>query len=145
MMKTNNPLRLLAMLFVATGLLIFAGCSASENGHNDMCPIDIIGLSLDDPTRISGTWRWVEGRLDDCSSSTHRDDGSLRFRITGDSVFVIEGTFEGTKAHKLVVREGTLGGFFLDMSGYVVLLSPGDTLIVDARYRDLGQGLFVRE
>ncbi len=119
----------------------------SENGQDDVCPLEILGLSLDDPSLVSGTWKWVEGRMDNCTQTTLRDVGEpLRFRIAGDSVFVIGRTFEeGINAYKLEVREGTLGGYFLEMAGYVVLLSPGDTLIVDARYRDQGQGLFVRE
>ena len=121
-------------------------CSMSGDVDIDNCPLDIIGLSLENPSLIAGTWRWVEGRMEDCSVNKKRDGGDLRFKITGDSVFVISGIFEqGKDSYKLEARAGVLGGSFLDMSDNVVLLSSGDTLIVDARFRDAGQALFVRE
>ena len=86
----------IALVIISFSFLQF-NCSMSEDVDIYNCPLEIIGLSLEDPRLIAGTWRWVEGRMEDCSVNKKRDGGDLRFKITGDSVFVISGIFEQGK------------------------------------------------
>jgi len=130
-----------------TLVLLLRGCSLFDKSIVPICPVDISNLSLNDPQRITGSWRWIASRSDDCKEFIDRPVG-LRLLITQDSVYWTD-EFENseTRSYALTMRETNLkdGRYFLSFDEAVVFLTDGDTLLVDNRHRDRSQGLFIRE
>ncbi|MDZ4701317.1 MAG: hypothetical protein SH809_16515 [Rhodothermales bacterium] len=130
-------------------LLLLSGCSFLSDKDVMRCPVDILSLSLDAPQRVVGTWQWVEGRNDACQSNTKYPlSEPPRLIVTVDSVVRIGFSSESSReAYPLSIRTSTIDSLrhFLFFDRNIVLLTPGDTLLVDDRYLDGGQGLFVRK
>ncbi len=127
-------------------MFIGLSCSVFDRKSDEQkCPIDIRGLSLDDPSRIEGTWKIVGAATFNCRPFPAKTQ-TLRLKFTRDSVFVVEGIYDGRgiRSFKLSVRDGVLGGKFLFFDEKVVLLTGGDTLLVDETYKDGSQGIYLR-
>lgn len=128
-------------------MVIGLSCSVFDRSQNDpICPINILDLTLSDPSRIEGTWNRIGAASFDCRTLP-RSAGTFKLKFTTDSVFVAEGLYDnsGIRSFKLSVKDGVISGRFLEFDGNVVLLTPGDTLLVDNTHEDGAQLFFVRD